>query len=1128
MRIAYLTCAVLLLAMIVVGCKRKEPEGAATEKPAPDVTADFDQDGLADVDEIELYHTSPETRDTDGDGYDDYQEIHEFGYDPSNPTKFNPLVADVPRIDIELTTPPKVTVVYRKSTGGTETVETGRTDTTATTVMRSESAEQNWSVTASATVEYSLGKWGGSVSVSSTYGQSHSWTNQQSQENQVALSEMRSHSRNSDLTQEGGHVKVGVAITNAGHIPFTVQNLSLTAFRLEGTRLWPVAQLEADSARPFFEMGTWAPGQRVDNILFVAKDVTLSEVEKILNSDLVVQVSKYELKDESGQSFGHRMAAVDAACARILVDYGGTLPSESYMVSTRTAPDEHGVSLNTILNTLGITYRTDTAAWTYRKRTPEGRLATGDGATETRRTKHGLVQLRDVGTNPQEGGYWLITHEVPIAPSGSDTHRYDLLEGDYKLEDIRLKARQTVQLAYVRDPDRDDLETRAENSLGTDPWEPDTDGDGVADGDEIQAGTDPLWNNALPLPRIESVKVEKFGRQVDLTVAVAALDEGPAERLRIQWGDDSLADEVFEPRDTVTCSHPYAAFGEYKIVLTPYGGPRSPGEPYDIEVSTAPALLRNLTLQFGTESVDRLHQIAVDREGNMYLAGDVPDMFPFGLEPKSVFLAKFNRTGENEWIEQFGERNEMPGGLATDGAGNVHLATYHNVPANRLLRVSSLRTYSPVGEPGPTLNTRTKQRTPGQGPLNLGKAGYLVETLEGQRLFPNLAEDDRPVRDLAVDESGDICYYATERWEMDCYPTVSRLLVERFGASAGDKFATSYFGDVFISARPGGDRWDIFNTRRPDLQKLVGEKTAWDAYLPEDVSVQAIAVDLSGGLYACGYRRLEWFRGNVGRESEPGSFLARYDPNGNLDWIKHHGDDQNDQSVAVAVDGLGNAYVADIAASRTQGPTDIRLVKYDRKGEVLWMQQFGTRLHDVPFSVAVWPLVLPDVAPRNAEAVYVAGITQGDLNDEDADPVPETSTLSAFLVSYDADGNRTFLEQFPLGAEVPQNILERRDITLLESCAAWMSEVIRPTSSDEFRKWKDQPEKYTADLRESRQILPRSWWRKFPVSAFVTTDEKGNVYLAGSSETSLDPDYTNKGSADIFLMRFTPNPEVRR
>jgi len=33
------------------------------------------------------------------------------------------------------------------------------------------------------------------------------------------------------------------------------------------------------------------------------------------------------------------------------------------------------------------------------------------------------------------------------------------------------------------------------------------------------------------------------------------------------------------------------------------------------------------------------------------------------------------------------------------------------------------------------------------------------------------------------------------------------------------------------------------------------------------------------------------------------------------------------------------------------------------------------------------------------------------------------------------------------------------------------------------------------------------------------------VYLAGSSEASLGPDYTNKGSADIYLMRFAPNPE---
>ncbi|MHC4714486.1 MAG: hypothetical protein ACYTAN_14645 [Planctomycetota bacterium] len=77
MRTGYAICAVLLLAMMAVGCGREEPDGPTPpEPPGPDVTADFDGDGLADVDEIEIYHTSPETMDTDGDGYDDYRHRH--------------------------------------------------------------------------------------------------------------------------------------------------------------------------------------------------------------------------------------------------------------------------------------------------------------------------------------------------------------------------------------------------------------------------------------------------------------------------------------------------------------------------------------------------------------------------------------------------------------------------------------------------------------------------------------------------------------------------------------------------------------------------------------------------------------------------------------------------------------------------------------------------------------------------------------------------------------------------------------------------------------------------------------------------------------------------------------------
>jgi len=51
-----------------------------------EIRLDSDRDGISDEDEIKIYHTDPNKADTDGDGYNDWLELNN-GYSPHNPKK---------------------------------------------------------------------------------------------------------------------------------------------------------------------------------------------------------------------------------------------------------------------------------------------------------------------------------------------------------------------------------------------------------------------------------------------------------------------------------------------------------------------------------------------------------------------------------------------------------------------------------------------------------------------------------------------------------------------------------------------------------------------------------------------------------------------------------------------------------------------------------------------------------------------------------------------------------------------------------------------------------------------------------------------------------------------------------
>jgi hypothetical protein len=89
------------------GCKGKD-DGDKSPSATECAEGDTDGDGLTDCEEAEL-GTALHLADTDGDGFTDYYEVVELGFSPENNNfKFNPLIADTPRIRVDVSSAPLI------------------------------------------------------------------------------------------------------------------------------------------------------------------------------------------------------------------------------------------------------------------------------------------------------------------------------------------------------------------------------------------------------------------------------------------------------------------------------------------------------------------------------------------------------------------------------------------------------------------------------------------------------------------------------------------------------------------------------------------------------------------------------------------------------------------------------------------------------------------------------------------------------------------------------------------------------------------------------------------------------------------------------------------------------------
>ncbi|HWP85849.1 MAG TPA: hypothetical protein VNN17_11700, partial [Terriglobia bacterium] len=107
-------------------------------------------------------------------------------------------------------------------------------------------------------------------------------------------------------------------------------------------------------------------------------------------------------------------------------------------------------------------------------------------------------------------------------------------------------------------------------------------------------------------------------------------------------------------------------------------------------------------------------------------------------------------------------------------------------------------------------------------------------------------------------------------------------------------------------------------------------------------------------------------------QSEAGTFVRKYDANGNAVWTRQFGASSNARVNAIATDG-SNLYMAGtvsgiLPGQSGAGGSDAFVRKYDADGNELWTRQFGSASLDEGFGVSADPT-----------GVYIAGQAGGTL-----------------------------------------------------------------------------------------------------------------------------------------------------
>jgi len=329
------------------------------------------------------------------------------------------------------------------------------------------------------------------------------------------------------------------------------------------------------------------------------------------------------------------------------------------------------------------------------------------------------------------------------------------------------------------------------------------------------------------------------------------------------------------------------------------------------------------------------------------------------------------------------------------------------------------------------------------------------------------------------------------------------IWTKQLGSSAHDfswGVAADSSGNVYIT---GGTKGDLAGTNAGGYDAWIAKydgqgNQQWVKQLGTsgDDKSWGIAADSSGNIYITGETT-----GSLGGSNAGGSdaWVAKYDNNGHQQWIQQMGSAGDDKAYGVATDGSGNIYIAGGTTGNLSGTNaghyDAWVAKYDREGKRQWIQQLGSSQEDQSWGIAA----------SDSGNVYITGRTTGTL-------AGKAEGFDAWVAMYDSDGNQQWIKQlsssgddYSYGAAVDSGgnvyITGRTTGSLAGSNAggwdAWVAKYDR--------------------------VGNQQWVKQLGTSgnefAFaIAVDASSNVYISGCTKGGLAA--SNAGGWDVWVAKY--------